>query len=373
MKLEGLIIFNRKNERKVGKKMKSTIVALIDLIIFFMFIAIGCSGGTNNDNNNPFDSGSETNRVMPLGRGVNMGNMLEAPIEGEWGETVQAEYFTLIKNKGFNTVRIPIRWSNHALTASPYTIDLAFFTRVDQVVGWALAQNLNVIINIHHYQDIMDDPTGQKPRFIELWKQIATRFKDYSPTLYFELLNEPNGGSMTASVWNGIIAETVTAIRAIDTTPNHTIIIGGINWNNAYSLNDLQIPEVTKVMATFHFYSPFSFTHQGAEWANPIPPTGVKWPGDDVQGACQAIRDELDVVKDWSQAHGNIPVLLGEFGAYSKGDIQSRANWTAYVRKQAETRGFYWTYWEFCAGFGVYDNDNRQWNRPLAAALGLNP
>jgi hypothetical protein len=40
-----------------------------------------------------FDSGPETERVMLLGRGVNMGNMLEAPSEGEWGETVQQKYY----------------------------------------------------------------------------------------------------------------------------------------------------------------------------------------------------------------------------------------------------------------------------------------
>lgn len=344
-------------------------ILVIILLIPLVISILGCTGGSNPGV--PFDSGPETSRVMPLGRGVNMGNMLEAPNEGEWGETIQEEYFSLIRNKGFDTVRIPIRWSNHALTASPYTIDTAFFNRVDLVVGWALAQNLNVIINIHHYQEIMDNPAGHKQRFIELWKQIANRYKTYSNTLYYELLNEPNG-NLNATTWNSYLADAVTAIRAIDTT--HTLIIGGVNWNNAYALNDLQIPAgETKVMATFHFYSPFNFTHQGAEWVSPSPPLGVQWPGANVSAACQAIRDELDVAKNWSQAHGNIPVLMGEFGAYSKADLTSRANWTAYVRKQAETRGFYWTYWEFSSGFGVYDNGSGQWNAQLAAALGLNP
>ena len=125
--------------------------------------------------------------------------------------------------------------------------------------------------------------------------------------------------------------------------------------------------------ATFHFYAPFNFTHQGADWVSPIPSVGVKWPGDNVAMACQAIRDEMDFVRIWSRAHGNIPVLLGEFGALSKGDITSRANWTAYVRKQAESMGISWTYWEFCAKFGVYDDTTGQWNEPLLEALGLNP
>jgi len=346
--------------------MRRRIMIMILLVPLLVFI-LGCTSSNKPDPGEPFDSGPETSRVMPLGRGVNMGNMLEAPNEGEWGETVQEGYFSLIKNKGFDTVRIPIRWSNHALASSPYTITASFFSRVDQVVGWALAQNLKVIINIHHYQEIMDNPAGHKTRFIELWKQIAGRYKAYSTNLYYELLNEPNG-NLNAATWNAYLADAIAAIRAIDNT--HTLIIGGVNWNNAYSLNDLQIPAgETKVMATFHFYSPFNFTHQGAEWVSPRLPTGVKWPGVNVADACRAIRDELDVAKNWSQAHGNIPVLMGEFGAYSKGDLTSRANWTAYVRKQAEIRGFYWTYWEFSSGFGVYDNDYGQWNAQLAAAL----
>src|SRR5262245_51928059 len=49
-----------------------------------------------------------------LGRGINLGNALEAPKEGEWGVKLKAEYFKTIKDAGFATVRLPVRWSNHA-------------------------------------------------------------------------------------------------------------------------------------------------------------------------------------------------------------------------------------------------------------------
>ena len=32
-----------------------------------------------------------------IGRGINIGNALEAPIEGAWGVTVKEEYFDVIK------------------------------------------------------------------------------------------------------------------------------------------------------------------------------------------------------------------------------------------------------------------------------------
>lgn len=66
-----------------------------------------------------------------LGRGVNLGNALEAPAEGDWGVTLEAEYFQLIAEQGFDSVRIPIRWSAHASQNEPYHISRSFFDRVD--------------------------------------------------------------------------------------------------------------------------------------------------------------------------------------------------------------------------------------------------
>src|SRR5262249_3752810 len=73
-----------------------------------------------------------------LGRGINLGNALEGPHEGAWGVTLKADYFHLIKKAGFNSVRIPIRWSAHANTDFPYEIESGFFHRVD----WAIQQAL---------------------------------------------------------------------------------------------------------------------------------------------------------------------------------------------------------------------------------------
>jgi aryl-phospho-beta-D-glucosidase BglC (GH1 family) len=41
----------------------------------------------------------------------------------------------VIKEAGFNSVRIPIRWSAHASTAAPYDIETDFFRRVDWAIG----------------------------------------------------------------------------------------------------------------------------------------------------------------------------------------------------------------------------------------------
>jgi endoglucanase len=82
----------------------------------------------------------------------------------------------------------------------------------------------------------------------------------------------------------------------------------------------------------------------------------------------QAIEEYLDWAAMWGEA-SNRPIYLGEFGAYGKADVQSRALWTAFVARQAEERGMSWAYWELCAGFGAYDAGKGVWREELLEAL----
>ncbi|MCX8183243.1 MAG: glycoside hydrolase family 5 protein [Crenarchaeota archaeon] len=297
-------------------------------------------------------------------RGINIGNALEAPKEGDWGVYIRDEYFRIIREAGFDTVRIPIRWSAHAEKNPPYRIDEDFFNRVDWVVSKSLEQNLITIINIHHYEEIMQDPSGHSDRFKALWSQISEHYKDYSEKLYFELLNEPYG-ELTDEKWNMLIRETVEIIRR--TNPIRKIIIGPTGWNSVYNLKGLVIPEDENIIVTFHFYTPFEFTHQGAEWVSPSPAVGRKWLGTEAEK--KQITEELDMAVQWAAQHGDVPLFMGEFGAYSKADMHSRVRWTRFVAREAEKRGIAWCYWEFCAGFGAYDQDKGEWRTELLNAL----
>ena len=79
----------------------------------------------------------------------------------------------------------------------------------------------------------------------------------------FELLNEVVEEENTDS-WNGLIRDTVSAIRGIaKETP---IIYGGIRWNSADTLKYLEVPQDNNIIFTFHFYEPLIFTHQKAYW-----------------------------------------------------------------------------------------------------------
>ena len=302
---------------------------------------------------------------IEMRRGINIGNALEAPNEGDWGVYIKDDYFRIIREAGFDTVRIPIRWSNHAEYHPPYKIEDSFFRRVDWVVNRSLEQGLITIINIHHYNEIIQNPSEQKDRFISLWKQISEHYKDYPKTLCFELLNEPNE-ALTSSIWNEFIKEVVEVIRR--TNPTRKLIVGPTDWNSVYKLGELVIPEDDRnIVVTFHLYTPFEFTHQGAEWVEPSPPVGRRWTGTEPEK--RQIIDELDIATRWAAEHNNVSLLLGEFGAYSKADMASRVRWTYFVAREAERRNIAWCYWEFCSGFGAYDPEENDWREELLNAL----
>jgi endoglucanase len=300
-----------------------------------------------------------------LGRGVNLGNALEAPKEGDWGFRLKEEYFPLIKKAGFQSVRIPVRWSAHAQPKAPYTIDADFFRRVDWAIEQALGQGLVAVLNIHHYDEMYAAPAGHKARFVALWKQIAERYRGRPDRLYFELLNEPHN-KLTDEVWNGYLREALAVVR--ESNPKRAVIVGPGSWNNLSHLKDLKLPADDRLLiATFHYYSPFHFTHQGASWVKGSDKwLGMRWQGTPAER--QAVIKDLETAVAWGKKE-NRPLFLGEFGAFSKADMDSRARWTAFIREQAEKRGVSWAYWEFGSGFGVCDPEAKRWRQPLLSAL----
>ena len=300
-----------------------------------------------------------------LGRGVNLGNALKFVSEGEWGVMLEEGFFDLIQQAGFDSVRVPIRWNAHADEKPPYTIDPLFFERIDWVVEQAARCNLAVILNIHHYEEMMEESRVHKDRFLAIWEQIAEHYKTAPDGVYFELLNEPFG-TLSAISWNQIANEAIQVIRK--SNPQRTIILGPGNWNSISNLYDLQLPpEDRNLIITVHYYLPFQFTHQGAEWAEGSEPwLGTEWNATSAEKA--AISRDLDAALKWSQQNSR-PIFVGEFGAYSKADIDSRHRWTGFMARSIEERGFSWAYWEFCAGFGVYDRVKQAWNEPILTAL----
>jgi endoglucanase len=298
-----------------------------------------------------------------LGRGINMGNALEAPKEGEWGVTLKAEYFKAIKDAGFDSVRIPIRWSAHAKAEAPYTIDPKSFERIDWVLEQTQKNKLNVMLNAHHYDEFDDNPDKHLPRMVGIWEQIAARYKDRPDSVYFEPLNEPH--NKLNDKWNAVMPSLIGAIRK--TNPTRPIVVGPVNYNNISMLTKLVLPDDPNLILTVHCYDPFQFTHQNAPWQKGSEKwAGKKWTGTDEEKA--ALTKTLTKALDWAKAH-NRPLFLGEFGAYQAADMDSRARWTRFMAREAERLGMSWAYWEFCSGFGAYDPNTDKWREPLKDAL----
>jgi len=305
-----------------------------------------------------------------LGRGINMGNMLDAPREGDWGVRFEPAYADLVAGR-FRTVRIPVRWSNHAAPTADAKIDETFARRVDEVVDAFLAKGMYVIVDVHHYTQIMGekqhpnefavDPAVLEQRLVNMWRQIAARYRDRSPKLMFELLNEPHG-RLNAEAWNQLAAQVLSVVR--QTNPTRTVFIGPVEWNSINELPKLRLPRDRNIIVMIHNYDPFPFTHQGVEWMPQFPPGTT---------CCSAadrkkITDALDAARRWNEQTG-YPVYLGEFGAYEKADMKSREAYTRIVRDEAERRGIGWAYWEFASSFGVYSPKTGSWIEPLRRAL----
>lgn len=306
------------------------------------------------------------NLTNPLGRGINLGNMLEAPREGEWGARLDERYFDLIAEAGFTNVRIPCRWNAHAAMEPPYSIDAEFMARVDRAVTHALGAGLRVVLNIHHYDEMMRDPAGHRPRLAALWRQIAEHFAEAPAELWLELLNEPNG-ALTPGTWNEVVAELIPVVR--ESNPERMLVVGPGNWNSSDALPQLRLPEDDRnLTVTFHYYNPFQFTHQGAGWVGPNADQwlGTEWHGSDAEQ--RAVISQFDAALRWAVEHQR-PLYLGEFGAYSRADLASRERWTRFIAAQAVERKMGFAYWEFCSGFGCYDAEAGAWREGLRDAL----
>ncbi len=307
-----------------------------------------------------------------LAGGINFGNMLDAPREGDWGLRAEPRFIALVGDGGFTRgVRLPVRWSNHASVDAAATVDPAFFARVDAVLDALLARGATVLLNMHHYRqldgDALDanefavDPALLEQRLLAIWRQVARRYAHHGERLVFELYNEPHG--RLEPLWNGLLSRALRVVR--DASPERVVVIGPTHWNSATHLPRLLLPSDPHLVLTVHHYEPFGFTHQGAEWVSPTPPLG--------QDCCDAtqraaITQPLDLAAADAARRG-LPVLVGEWGAYAKAPRAARLRYTRLMRDEMAARALPWMYWELAAGFGVYDPATNRFDSELMEAL----
>lgn len=317
--------------------------------------------------------------VEQMAPGVNLWNTLDANgpgCEGLNSETCWGNPFTTlemitdIKERGYNTLRIPVTWYGHLGPAPDFIIDQAWLDRVEEVANYAFTNNMYVIINIHH--DDYDtgkagtwlSPTNERKeasidQLVKIWIQIANRFKEYGDYLIFETMNEPRAVG-SAEEWSGGNAEHRAVVNELNLAAVNAI--RGTGGNNAErfimtpqvtaaghsAVQDLIIPnEDERIIVSIHNYGPFSFTLED--------PGVDKWGSDSER---EALRDDIKSYYDAFVSQGRA-VIIGEWGVADKNNLAYRV-------------AYYEVFAQACKDFGItpiswiysYDRASRTWKYP---------
>lgn len=317
--------------------------------------------------------------------GWNLGNTLDSsPTETSWGnpKTTKAN-IDGIKKAGFNAIRIPVSWSAHI--DSSYKIDEAWMSRVKEVVDYAVANDMYIILNTHHDESVFKlkdkDLTESSKAIKEIWRQIAEQFKNYDEKLIFEDLNEPRTPG-SANEWSGGTKEErdnlnklhqvfVDTIRATGgNNARRVLMIPGYAASGT-GLNDLIIPKDSAegaVIVSVHAYAPYNFAYNFGSGSKKT------WDKSDSSDTAE-IRNVLDRAHSLFVSKG-VPVIIGEFGALNKDDNNSaRAELAEYYVSYAKSKGiacFIWDNGYMNAttglgggeGFGLYDRKSNAFKYP---------
>jgi endoglucanase len=328
-----------------------------------------------------------------LGKGINFGNGFDAHSTGQcgpnnygatgavpnggwdncWSNAIKQEYFSLIRAAGFQSIRLPVNWNTRAADESPYAINPSFMARVKEVVSQAIAEGFLVIINIHHYNALWtatgETMAKERAKFVELWRQIAEEFKDYSnDSLVFELLNEPRG-NIKATQLNQMATEVWPIIRA--TNPGRVIMINPSEWGHFTNAPLVKVPgNDSRVILSGHYYFPHTFTHQGT---SDNPTTGVPW---GTEGERAKLIEDMEGTADKLACRfpdingGSVPINIGEFGATIISPEESKVEYNKALMQSMNKYNMSWHYWCLIGcNFDVYSKNSSTWNQAVLKSL----
>jgi endoglucanase len=339
-------------------------------------------------------------RTVPFSRGMNFSQWFEAStVQGIHFNKYGEQDFIDAKSLGADVIRLPINMHGMTGGAPNYTIDPLLFEFLDNAVDWAEKHQLYIILDNHSFDPAVSTDDNIDVILLKVWTQMAGHYKNRSPYVLYEILNEPHG--ISDSRWGEIQGAVIKTIRQID--PDRTLIVGGSDWNSITALSALPVYDDPNLIYTFHFYDPFMFTHQGASWCDPSlePLAGVPFPPDkrrmpetpdnlrgtwigsalrnyEYDAAFTTLTGSLDKAVAFSRDR-DVPVFCGEFGVYL---IQSppadRVKWYQFTTGALNRRNIPWTSWDYFGGFGLYNKQdggdfNSDLNIPLVRAMGFNP
>lgn len=307
--------------------------------------------------------------------GWNLGNTLEAT----WSGAVMPTQ-TLINNvaaAGFNTIRIPCAWDHNA-DPNTHVINASYMATVTQVVKWAQAANLTVIINDHWDGGWFEDSNFNtydpniNAKLVSYWTQIANNFSGYNSKLLFAVANEPNVTSQAqTSVLFQYYQNFINAVRSTGGNNSTRWLViqgpGGGNIDDTASWVTTLPSDPAKHLAfEVHYYAPYQYALMTADaswgsmwyfWGQNYHSSTLTTRNATSSTEESYVTSELQKMSSQFTSKG-IPVLLGEFGAIrrtgTKGltgtnlnlHLASRTYFDKYVVGQANSLGIRPVYWD---------------------------
>ena len=241
--------------------------------------------------------------VEVMGNGINLGNTMEAygrasygtdakvsAYETTWGQPVTTQAMIEgMKAAGFDTIRIPVAWTNTMkYEDGDYTIREDYLDRVGEIIDWAIAADMFVVLNDHWdggWWGMFGSATeitrqSAMDLYTEMWTQIAEAYKDRDYHLIFESGNEEIGfrlndkdacadsGSLSDAecyvVGNRINQTFVDTIRATGgNNADRFLLIAGFGTDIKNTCNEqFKMPTDTvkdKLLLSVHYYDPSGY------------------------------------------------------------------------------------------------------------------
>lgn len=317
-----------------------------------------------------------------LNKGVNVYDWFQQSPK----KLITQEDLEQIRSAGFDHIRIPV--DPLFLGWNPSTgAELAKLPDLRIAIEMAVRANLDVVLDIHPDVITMqriEQSTDTERRFVLLWEQLAKHLAPFSPDhLAFELLNEPQYYRWSSIRWSALQDRLFTIVRR--QAPNHLILATGRFGSSAEGLAEVVPLPDENVAYVFHFYLPYIFTHQGADWmandANTAagffaglgypPRPGMAMPNFAVPDnrRQQATQEFLGYLQQpwgpryiaqrmapaiaWGKKHRK-RIICNEFGVLrTKVDHDARFRWIQDVRMALEANGIGWTVWGYTDAFGI--------------------
>jgi hypothetical protein len=336
------------------------------------------------------------------------------PPFGAWTAQISQSELIALKNAGFDFIRLPI--DPGPFLAMPDASRPAALAPVFNFLSVAMSTGFRVLIELRPTSGTWSTSAIlQSSQNFALYQQFVTELAAQLGTvsadkLALELMNEPQQSCATGTStdWLALQPQLYAAARAV--APRLRIMVTGDCLSTVDGLSSLNVRPFSDpyLYAMVHFYDPFDFTHQGAQWSAqarfvagllyPVSVSDQPW----AESATQAwitslgvtgnyftlamsqaqtqlnyyfanpytlptIGKRLDIAASWADSMG-IPrshVLLGEFGVYTGGSLGTspaalgaRAAWLHDVSHVAQARGFGWAVWGYHGSFGILADES---------------